>query len=83
VAGIILVSGSLASLLAMPALSWTIRTGGDFETVNFLAMLLGVCSLYLPAFCYYSEQARNKAAEATRQTPHLAASGATAATMAP
>ena len=55
-AGIILVSGSLASLLAIPALSWTIRTGGDFQTVNLLAMTLGICSLYLPVFCYRRER---------------------------
>eukprot|EP01043_Picozoa_sp_COSAG02_P032804 COSAG02_NODE_2208_length_9500_cov_13.043400_3_plen_119_part_00 len=61
IAGVILVSGSLASLLAMPALSWTISTGGDFETVNFFAMLLGLCSLYLPAFCYSSERKRASA----------------------
>ena len=57
-AGIILVSGSLASLLAIPALSWTIRTGGNFQTVNLLAMMLGICSLYLPAFCYRRERSR-------------------------
>ena len=71
-AGIILVSGSLASLLAIPALSWTIANGGDFQTVNILAMLLGICSLYLPAFCYRVEHREATAAAAAAEAVPMA-----------
>lgn len=71
-AGIILVSGSLASLLAIPALSWTISNGGDFQTVNILAMVLGISSLYLPAFCYRVERREAAAAAAAREAVPIA-----------
>ena len=65
-------SSSLASLLAIPALSWTITNGGDFQTVNFLAMVLGICSLYLPAFCYRVEHREATAAAAAAEAVPMA-----------